>query len=251
MRNPKWHRDEIILALDLYFDSNRGTIEARNPNIIRLSEILNQLPIFSNKPDRERFRNPNGVGLKLSNFLAIDPSYQGKGMNAYSKLDKEVFDEFFNDRQKLINIASEIKNIIKDDNLRQSLYKIEDDENTETDEVKEGQVLYKLHKHRERNKQIVVSKKKSVWNATGKLACEVCGFDFYQTYGDLGWDFIECHHKKPLSEYQAGDKTKIEDLAVVCANCHRMLHRKIGVLTVEQLKKKIKIYQSPHSGGKL
>ncbi len=239
MRNPKWHRDEIILALDLYFDPNRGAIDARNPNIIRLSETLNQLPIFLNKPDKERFRNPNGVGLKLSNFLAIDPSYQGKGMSAYSRLDKEVFDDFFNDRQKLINIASEIKNIIKYDDLRQSLYKIEDDENTETDGVKEGQVLYKLHKHKERNKKIVASKKEAVLNTTGKLACEACGFDFYQKYGDLGFGFIECHHIKPLSDYQAGDKTKIEDLVVVCANCHRMLHRKISVLTVEQLKKKI------------
>ena len=46
MRNPKWHRDEIILALDLYFDKDLGTISSKNPKIIALSELLNKLPIF-------------------------------------------------------------------------------------------------------------------------------------------------------------------------------------------------------------
>ena len=72
MRNPKWHRDEIILALDLYFRLDPGQISARNPAIIELSKVLNKLPIHEERPDSVKFRNPNGVGLKLSNFLAID-----------------------------------------------------------------------------------------------------------------------------------------------------------------------------------
>jgi 5-methylcytosine-specific restriction protein A len=94
MRNPKWHRDEIILALDLYFDKDLGPMDSGNPKIIALSELLNRLPIFDHKPDQQTFRNPNGVTLKLSNFKALDPNYEGKGMEAYSKLDKEVFEEF-------------------------------------------------------------------------------------------------------------------------------------------------------------
>ena len=57
------------------------------------------------------------------------------------------------------------------------------------------------------------------------LACEVCGFDFHATYGELGRDYAECHHTKPISTMQPGDTTKLADLAIVCANCHRMLHR--------------------------
>lgn len=89
MRNPKWHRDEIILALNLYLDPYRGSIDSRNPNIIELSNLLNMLPIFEVKPDSEKFRNPNGVSLKMSNFLALDPKYHGRGMSSYSKLDKK------------------------------------------------------------------------------------------------------------------------------------------------------------------
>ena len=55
---------------------------------------MNRLPILGDKDDYEKFRNPNGVGLELSNFLALDETYSGKGMAATSKLDKEVFEEF-------------------------------------------------------------------------------------------------------------------------------------------------------------
>ncbi len=44
MRNPKWHRDEIILALDLYFSSDRGSIDDKNSKIIQVSKILNDRP---------------------------------------------------------------------------------------------------------------------------------------------------------------------------------------------------------------
>jgi len=65
MRNPKWHRDELILALDLYFKLEPGQIHARNPAIIELSQILNTLPFSQAKTDAERYRNANGVGLKI------------------------------------------------------------------------------------------------------------------------------------------------------------------------------------------
>lgn len=240
MRNPKWHRDEIILALDLYFKPDRGVIDARNPNIIQLSQELNQLPIFSYKQDEATFRNPNGVGLKLSNFLAIDPEHGGKGMQAYSKLDKEVFDEFANDRQRLHTIAERIREVLNNEPLRQSISYIEEDENEELDMVQEGQVLYRLHKYRERNASIVAAKKNAVLKATGSLACEACAFDFFYTYGQLGYGFIECHHTKPLSFYTTAVATKLSDLALVCSNCHQMLHRQPGAMGVGELKERIR-----------
>lgn len=78
MRNPKWHRDEIILALDLYFSTNRGSIDKNNPRIIELSHMLNRLPLFPDRPDEMKFRNVNGVVYKLSNFLPFDEGYKGR-----------------------------------------------------------------------------------------------------------------------------------------------------------------------------
>lgn len=68
--------------------------------------------------------------------------------------------------------------------------------------------------------------------------CSVCGFDFGTTYGELGQGFVEIHHVRPLSE--TNTKHEVDprvDLLPVCANCHRMLHRRQGrVLTVDELK---------------
>ena len=236
MRNPKWHRDEIILALNLYLDPYRGSIDSRNPNIIELSNLLNMLPFFEVKPDSEKFRNPNGVSLKMSNFLALDPKYHGRGMSSYSKQDKKIFDEFYNDRQRLIKISNAIKGIAQNEKLNSELKYIENDEESILDFVQEGQVLYRLHKYRERNSKIVNFKKKDILQKTGELRCEVCNFSFESEFGELGKGFIECHHIKPISTYDSSLTTQIEDLALVCSNCHRMLHRNISSLSINDLK---------------
>ena len=82
----------------------------------------------------------------------------------------------------------------------------------------------------------VQAKKMVVLKHTGRLACEICGFTFGAAYGPRGVDFIECHHVTPLSEIEIGRKTRFDDLALVCANCHRMIHAKRPWLTIEQLR---------------
>jgi 5-methylcytosine-specific restriction protein A len=117
MKNPNWHRDEAILALDLYFDKNLGSINSNNPKIVALSELLNRLPIRNNV--QQTFRNPNGIVMKLANFKALDPNYQGKGLTSYSKLEKEVFEEFCSDIERLHKIANKIRQSF--DNYNNSL----------------------------------------------------------------------------------------------------------------------------------
>ena len=72
--------------------------------------------------------------------------------------------------------------------------------------------------------------------------CMACGFDFEEKYGELGKEFIEVHHVKPL--YSLTEEVEVDpatDLVCLCANCHRMIHRKRGaVLTIEELKETIK-----------
>jgi 5-methylcytosine-specific restriction protein A len=239
MRNPKWHRDEIILALDLYFKQDRGSIDKSNPKIIELSETLNKLPLFPNRPDVEKFRNPNGVALKLANFLPFDASYGKKGMKGGSQLDKLTFVEFENDKERLHDIATEIKKVAVHQELKQKIYRIEDDEQTINDSVMEGQIIYKLHKLRERDKDIVRHKKSEALSNLGYLACEVCIFNFHKFYGEIGQGYIECHHRTPLSKFKIESRTTLEDLALVCSNCHRMLHRSIDTISLEDLKARI------------
>lgn len=239
MRPPTWQRDEIILALDLYHSIEPREMDNKSPKVIELSEILNKLPIHKEREENLKFRNPNGVGLKLSNFRAIDPDFDGKGMSSYSKRDKEIFFEFKDKNSELKSIANQIKNTISNQKVKAKLYQIPDDEDNETHSAKEGKVIYKLHKLRERDNKLNQKKKDLYFEKYGKLDCEVCGFDFYETYGELGKGFIEAHHRIPLSEIDGETTTKLKDLALVCPNCHRMLHKAIDNLSVDELKNKI------------
>ena len=240
MRNPKWHRDEVILALDLYYSLELGQMSSNNPKVIELSELLNQLPIHINRPDQDKFRNPNGVNLKLGNFKYYDPNYEGLGLKGGSKLDKSVLNEFYGKRELLTSIANKIKITVENSLLVDKLYAIANEDDDDSHSVKEGKVIYKLHKLRERDSKINKKKKEAYINKYGKLNCEVCDFDFYKVYGEIGKGFIEAHHRIPLSDIDGESKTELKDLALVCSNCHRMLHRKINTIGIAELKEAIK-----------
>lgn len=238
-RAPNWHRDEIILALDLYHSLEPSERHKDNDSVIRLSQILNKLPIHKNRHLFPKFRNPNGIELKLRNFESIDPRVKGKGMSNISKQDKEIFDEFINAKSELSSIASQIKAVIADEDYIHNLDELHDEDTDNISSAIEGTVIYKFHKMIERNRKIVDRKKKNYLNNHGKLDCEVCGFDFYKVYGSIGEGFIEAHHKLPLSKLNGTTKTNLNDLALVCSNCHRMLHREINTLSIDGLKARI------------
>jgi 5-methylcytosine-specific restriction protein A len=238
MRNPPWQRDEVILALDLYFTKELGSIDFKNPKIIDLSNLLNRLSILNEKKNQKTFRSPSSVSLKLSNFKAIDPNYSGKGMQSHSKLDEEVFFELNNDLDRLKKIAKEIRNVLDYENLFNNVSQIEDDELLEGDSVKEGRILYKMHKVRERNREIIEKKKKKVLKDKGTLNCEACNLNFEEKYGELGKGFIECHHIIPLSNFEVNKETRLDDLALLCSNCHKMIHKDLSVSSIQEFKQK-------------
>lgn len=231
MKNPTWQRDELILALDLYFNYGNKSFSKKDPRVIELSAFLNHLPFYKRSEVQPNFRNPTSVVMKLGNFQSLDATQSGKGLSSSSKLDQKIWNEFSDNRENLEKIVNLIKqslliNVIKNDTI------IEEEEES----FLEGRVLYIKHKSFERNSKIV-TRKKEVAEKSGLLNCEICGFDFYKIYGVIGKDFIECHHIIPVSEYGSNTKTTLENLALVCSNCHRMLHRTRPWLSPVELKR--------------
>lgn len=126
--------------------------------------------------------------------MSIDSSRPG-GMPAVSELDRQVFEEFQDDRLLLKKLSDNIKISIRDkfDSLS-----IEDVDKGAV--VKEGKRIQKVHFVKERNRGIVEMKKQAILRQYGSLDCECCGFSFSSIYCTLGDDFIECHHIIPLSQ---------------------------------------------------
>ncbi|WP_270566061.1 HNH endonuclease [Clostridium beijerinckii] len=99
----------------------------------------------------------------------------------------------------------------------------------------EGKEQLKLHIKKERNPRFMKKCKELFALKDKYLHCEICNFSFYEKYGDIGLNFIEGHHKYPISELKSETKVKSTDILMVCSNCHRMMHRVYPCLTQEKL----------------
>jgi 5-methylcytosine-specific restriction protein A len=233
-RNRKWNRDELILALDLYFQARPKNLDDTDSRVVALSKTLNGLPSAQSAVDPSKFRNPNGVSMKIYNLKRFDPDYKGAGLTRGNHLEEVVWNEFASDPVRLAAVAEAIRKGAAEVIAEQKGIPATDVQIDPDEEFQEGAVLTRLHKRRERDPKASAKKKATVLKATGKLDCEACGFDFALAYGDLGIGFAECHHRLPLASLGSRTGTRLADLAILCANCHRMIHKTRPLMSVEE-----------------
>ena len=172
--------------------------------------------------NREGWKDEEGNPAKLTGFT------------------EEVFKEFFNKEElyvwskieSFLDVTTRVKSGIFNDLIS------EDNAGGDLDTTRtEGGVKVRISKTIERSPKL----RQEALDMHG-YKCQVCSFDFELKYGKWGKEYAEVHHIKPLSELK-GEKQVTNpktDLAVLCANCHRMVHRKKGTtLSLEELKSKI------------
>lgn len=102
----------------------------------------------------------------------------------------------------------------------------------------EGSPKLVTHLRRERNPQLARTKKDQFRVRHGRLFCEACKEE-WRSYRKLNSDIFEVHHTLPLSSSTNPVKTRLADLAVLCPNCHRAIHRTDPMLSVEALAKRL------------
>jgi 5-methylcytosine-specific restriction protein A len=171
----------------------------------------------------------------MMNFRRLDPTFTGVGMKGLTRGNHDeavVWEEFSGDRKRLAAIAATIRAAVASEEA--SDFQTADDDGTE--EAAEGRILTRLHRSRERNRKLVATKKARAMRDSGRLTCEGCDFDFADTYGERGRGYMEAHHTLPVHEIRPGQVTRLADLALVCANCHRMIHARRPWLKVEELR---------------
>src|SRR5262249_12502763 len=203
--------------------------------VIELSQLLNRMGRALGMNGSADFRNSNGVYMKMMNFRRFDPNYTGQGRVGLTRGNKDeevVWNEFADDRNRLAKVAAAIRAAVEQNAAELAELSIDD----EGMEAPEGRVLTRLHRVRERNRKLVEQRKAKTLREKGALICEVCDFDYEERYGKRGYGFIEAHHTKALATLVENTTTKLEDLALVCANCHRMIHAQKPWLSIEELR---------------
>lgn len=172
--------------------------------------------------------------------------YQSMGILHYIGLGKEFRGLFHG--MSVAEGISQLENAGKDEyqtviNLLQTIVlesQLENDINSETEDVQgvymDGHCVQYYTTRYERNPR---NRKRAI--EIHGTTCMACGFNFEKFYGIYGKNYIEVHHIVPLSSIDEEiEVNPAEDLVVLCANCHRMIHRKKNhILTLSELKQLI------------
>ena len=212
--NPDWNRDETLLALDLLYRHDTP-IHKGHDDVAELSALLKDALIHPVEVRRPSFRNVDGVALKLQNLMsAIDPS---RGLSS-SILDRELVAEYPKSRStELAALASLIRGAISQGEVAELL---------PDDEVfTEGRLLTSRHRSRDRR----LRKKLLAQTGSDQLVCTICQFVAPPLERQLRESFFEAHHIRPLSETEGVTSTRVADMSLLCAGCHRFIHRLIAI----------------------
>lgn len=233
-RAPDWAWEEIVLACELVVQNGWQQLGADNPQVIELSQLLQKMDIHPLEVRGDKFRNPNGVGRKTADIVTARPGHQGGKTNG-GRRTEEVVAEFIAKPEVMHALAESLRASVGAgepvDLPRELGY--------ESEGEMEGRYLLRLHAYRERNPALRRKKINSILAAGESLACEVCRFDFARKYGERGRGYIECHHVEPL--HVGGEKPRsVKDLALLCSNCHRMIHTKPPWPTPAELRELIR-----------
>jgi 5-methylcytosine-specific restriction enzyme A len=215
--NPKWSRDEIILALNLYFECGRDVPDASDARVVLLSEALRRLPLHLTTKRTETFRNPDGVAFKLQNLHNVAT---GKGLKHVAEMDRKVWSDF-GARPEIVKRLAEA--IVR--GARQlGASDVSEDEGDVV--FAEGRVLTRVHKLRERapglRKRLLEARL-----SRGATVCDMCSRQSPARDQRIADACFEVHHLVPLS-VATERTTRLADLALLCASCHRILHRAIA-----------------------
>ncbi|MFI5563347.1 HNH endonuclease [Amycolatopsis japonica] len=230
-RSPVWLEAELVLACDVVAQNNWRLVRSHDPRAIDLSRLLQSLQLHPLESRGPTFRNPNSVQRKTSDIATQHPGYTGKPTRG-GRLDREILQAFLNRPDEMHAQAEAIRAGAISGTLSTLPLTADLDEQ---EAISEGRPLLLLHLGRERNPRLRAKKLDAAMAAHGCLECEVCGFDFERTYGERGTRYAEVHHVVPL-HVTGATTTRLKDLAVLCANCHRMIHRSREWITPAELR---------------
>lgn len=218
----------------VYLSMNQGTTEARK-KVNTDGESLSQLRIQA-----KRFKDSFKGRADIPSLPTIDLAsrrFYAKGYEAGHAFGNEYNLENLDSEDKLQADLRRMLSLYRILIKRGGIDELDEEEAADAgliDASIEEKRNYVAHRKLERNPEAARKVKKALG-----CQCQACGLDFGKLYGDSAKDYIEAHHIRPISEIPDGEVVKLDpkkDFAVLCANCHRAIHKKGAPKTIEEFK---------------
>ena len=203
-------------------------------------------------------RNDDKFSQKVRNLKSHE-TFEKCGYATYEKTNTDAFFQITNSGKDFLEYNKNalyyiLSNGFKYDDIKKSLSDAIEHKDRQIEEFDEDILINEGIK---KQKQIVLYERssklreyaiKQYTTNEGLIFCKCCDFSFEKFYGPIGAKFIEIHHEKPIFQYNGDDINKtiqdaIQNLAPLCSNCHRMIHRKSKQpLTITYLKEQINAF---------
>ena len=233
--------DLIIPSLNyLFLDKETG---------LKTSELIillsNELEISGHDAKILRGRNDTYFSQKVRNLVS-HRTLESKGLATYAKFGRDGLHKITDKGEKYLieNIGN--FNFILENKFSEEQRKKIIDKDYSNLVIEEGFIRFNQVKIKARSRKLVEIAKRH-YIRDGKLFCSACNFNFEKFYGEVGKGYIEIHHLKPIFAYE--DKLEqslneaLKNVAPVCSNCHRVIHRSNDqLLSIPSLQKIIKEY---------
>lgn len=208
-------RGQVHLSLNQGTTVVRAEFANRTPVILakradlmrdRLADIIGRLPVQSIELPKGRLGQDYAMGHALGKTYSVD------ALPSDAELQSDLTEVIASYRALIFRGGLDF-------DAAPAEPKVDGEPPTTVDEERQ----YRAHKRIERNRKAAALAKQ--YHGT---ACQCCMLDFSKRYGSVGVDFIEVHHLIPIASLKEGTKVAYSvatDFAVLCANCHRMIHR--------------------------
>ena len=141
--------------------------------------------------------------------------YRFRGLRALTAFSARLLDEVWYRQVALPETSADYLELTEDDRA-----------------YSEGKVIIRTLQERQRSRALVQEAKQRGKKRNDLLVCEVCEFSFLATYG---MEYIEAHHAEQIASFTRERQSTVEDLHLLCANCHRMVHTQTPPLSIAQL----------------
>lgn len=99
----------------------------------------------------------------------------------------------------------------------------------------EGQIEKRQQQFRKRNRKLIEVRKRE-----SDYRCQVCHLRFDALYGKIGREFIIAHHVELLAGKSRPSRTTLADIALLCPNCHAMVHKRVPPFRLTELRRMLR-----------
>jgi len=213
MRQPIWTSDEVLLAVNTYFEiGDYRKISPDNPLVIELSQTLRDLPLHGHI--NETFRNLSGTEMTLKSIAKLDTNAK-YSMKAFTNLQREIYNYYQNRQLFLRRLCYTMKACLP--------LPFEYRRDVSSPSNMTGNILYQNHLYIEQKSKTAKLVKA---NARGRLKsiCQVCEKDLSQIYGENGPELLEQHYAEDITNYSKLMNVLQSRFINICPICHKLAH---------------------------